>query len=55
MAQVRIVVLSPDTVSLSLELFHLPVFVSCTYVYAVSGTVSIFALSLCPLQWNSLA
>lgn len=44
----KIVVLSPDAVSLSLELFHLSesVFVSCTCVYAVSQIVSVFALSL---------
>lgn len=48
MTRGKIVVLSRDAVLLSLELFHWSesVFVSCTYVYAVSQTVWIFALSL---------
>lgn len=49
MTQVVILVSNPEAVLLSYELFDSPgsVFVSCTYIYAVSGTVSIFALSLC--------
>lgn len=42
----KIVVLSPDAISLSLELFHWSESVFVSYVYAVSQIVSIFALSL---------
>lgn len=49
MTQVMILVSNPEAVLLSHELFHSfgSVLVSCTYIYAVSGSVSIFALFLC--------
>lgn len=53
MTQVVILVSNPEAVLLCHELLHSPgsVLVSCIYIYAVSGSVSIFALSLC----NTLA
>lgn len=49
MSQVVIFVSNPEALLLSHEHFHSPgcLFVACTYIHAVSGTVSIFALSLC--------
>lgn len=56
MTQVVILVSNPGALLLSHELFHSPgsLFVTCTYIYAISGTVSIFALSLCNMLAKEL-
>lgn len=49
MTQVVILALNCEALLLSHQLFHSSgsLFVACTYIYAASGTVSVFALSLC--------